>query len=65
MENNGKRDKLIEDLSDRLNEEDIHTILSAVVTLYVAYVSEAGKLAREETERLMHNVDETIKEDWQ
>ena len=65
MENNEKRDRLIEDLHDRLQGEEMPTALNAVMVLYVAYVAKFGEEAREGAERLMEKVNNTIKEEWQ
>ena len=65
MNDNEKRDRLLEDLNDRLQGEEIPTALNAVVILYVAYVAKFGEEAREGTERLMEKVNNAIKEEWQ
>ena len=65
MNYNEKRDKLIEDMHNRLQGEEMPTALNAVVVLYVAYVAKFGEEAREDAERLMEKVNNTIKEEWQ
>ena len=65
MNDNEKRDKLIEDLNNRLQGEEMPTALNAVVLLYVAYVAKFGEEAREGAERLMEIVNNTIKVEWQ
>lgn len=65
MEENEKRDKLIEDLNNRLQGEEMPTALNAVVVLYVAYVAKFGEDAREDAEMLMEKVNNAIKEEWQ
>ena len=63
MENNEKRDKLIEDLQDRLEREDMPTTIAAITTLFVAYMVELAKIDRTATDVVLSDTINLIKEE--
>ena len=63
MNNNKKRDSLLEDLNDMLNEEDTSTATSAVVVLFAAYMVELAKIDRTATDVVLSDTINLIKEE--
>lgn len=63
MNDNEKRDSLLEDLNERLQEEDFGVAFEAVAILYTAYMVKGREIDKEETDKFMDKVNQTIKEE--
>ena len=63
MNDNETRDKLIEDLQDMLEREDMPTTIAAITTLFVAYMVELAKIDRTATDVVLSDTINLIKEE--
>lgn len=63
MNDNEKRDRLIEDLHDRLEREDLSTAIAAITTLFIAHMVELAKIDRTATDVVLSDTINLIKEE--
>lgn len=63
MNYNEKRDSLLEDLNERLQEEDFGVAFDAVAILYTAYMVKWREIDHEGTDMFMDKVNQFIKEE--
>ena len=63
MNDNEKRDSLLEDLNARLQKEDFDVAFEAVAILYTAYMVKGREIDREGTDIFTATVEQVIKEE--
>lgn len=65
MNDNEKRDSLLEDLNERLQKEDFDVAFEAVAVLYICFMVKGREIDHEGTDMYMERVNQIIKEEWQ